>query len=621
MSNEKGELILLKLNWKLVLCLAVVFSLIIISGGAMAEENVKIVILGTSDTHSNLYGFTYEDNTETSNNGMARISSYVNEVREENTNVLVVDNGDTYQGTILADAIYNKKDDVVHPVSKVFNNLGYDALVLGNHEFNFGLDFVERIKSELEFPVLAANVVYEDGEEFAKPYIIVEKEGVKIGIIGLTNPNAPRWDGEKVDGLVFGSVTDIGKKYAKQLLEEEKVDVLAVVAHVGMVPEFDEEEGSDGAARLLAEVPEIDVLLLGHYHTNSAEQRGNTLIGSPRNDGRDIVRFDLELAKKDGKYEIVNREVVTVDMTDVAPDEEVRELIRQEHEITIDFISGGGGLDGEIAGGGIFGQAGADFQPPNEIRGIPEGKLRDTAVIELIGKVQLAVSGADVTAVALFQDNSDLKKGDINYGNLFSIYKFDNTLYTVDVTGKELKAYMEWSASHYNTWKPGDISISFDSDVPGYLYDMFKGIDYKIDLSKPVGARIVDLKYKGEPLQDDEVLVLAVNNYRYSSALKAFGLIEANRSWYSSQAIREYLAEYIEEQGVIYPEISNNWEIVGVDLEHPLRDEIIALVNANKIHTPYNNSLNIQELEAQGIIKDGKVIPPTEEIGEEHKSR
>jgi 2',3'-cyclic-nucleotide 2'-phosphodiesterase/3'-nucleotidase len=601
--------------------LVVVLGFLGLAGGALAEENVKIVILGTSDTHSNLYGFSYEDNKETSNNGMARIATYVQEVRAENPYVILLDNGDTYQGTILADAIYNKKDDVVHPVSKVYNYLNYDALVLGNHEFNFGLEFVERIQNELEFPVLAANAVYEGGQEFTKPYLIVEKAGVKIGIIGLTNPNAPRWDGEKVDGIIFDSITASGKKYGKQLLEEEKVDLLVVVAHVGMTPEFDEEEGSDGAAKLLAELPEINVLLLGHYHTNSAERIGNTLVASPRSEGRDIVRYDLELAKKGDGYEVVKAEVVTVDMTDVVPDQALRELIQEEHAITIDFISGGGGLGAEIAGGGIFGQAGADFQPPNEIRGIPEGKIRDTAVIELIAKVQLEVSGADVTAVALFQDNSDLKKGDINYGSLFSIYKFDNTLYTVDVTGKELKAYMEWSASHYNTWKPGDISISFDPDVPGYLYDMFKGVDYKIDLSQPVGSRIVDVMFKGKPLEDDQVLVLAVNNYRYSSGLKAFNLVEANRRWYSSQAIREYLAEYIEEQGVIYPEVSNNWQIVGVDLNHPLREEIIALVNDKKIHTPYNNSLNIQELEKQGIIQNGKVIPPTEDIGEEQKSR
>ena len=580
-------------------------------------ESIKLTILGTSDTHSNLYGFTYEDDVETSNNGMARISIYLKEMRDKNPNTILIDNGDTYQGTILADAIYNKKPEEIHPVSKVFNHMKYDAVVLGNHEFNFGTDFVDKIVNELEMPVLAANANYKDGRELANPYTIVEKDGVKIGILGLTNPNVPRWDGEKVDSIEFTSITDAGKKYAKILKEDEKVDVLIVSAHVGMIPEYDEEGGSDGAEKLLEEIPEIDVLLLGHYHTSSAEKIGNTLVGSPRNNGRDIVQFDLELAKKDGKYVVLNGDVQTVDMESVEPDQEIRDLIKDEHQTTIDFIKGEGVGEDGVSGGGIFGQASADFQPKNEIEGIPEGKLRDTAVIELIAKVQLEVSGADVTSVALFQDKSDIKAGDVNYGSLFNIYKFDNTLYTVDVTGKELKDYMEWSTSHYNTWKPGDISISFDENVPGYLYDMFKGVDYKIDLSKPAGERIVDVKYKGDLLKDDEVLTLAVNNYRYSSGLKANKLIAANKKWESPKAIRDYLAEYIQKEGTISPEISNNWEIIGVDLDHPLRDEIIDLVNNKKLPIPYKHSLNVQELEAQGIIKDGEIVAPNDDVDQE----
>jgi len=586
-------------------------------GGEVDKDIIHLTILGTSDTHSNLYGYTYEDQKEATNNGVARISTFVKEIRANNPNTILIDTGDTFQGTILADAVYNKMLDVTHPVSKVLNHMKYDAMVLGNHEFNFGMSFVDKIVNELDMPVLAANAVYKDGKKLAEPYTIIEKAGLKIGILGLTNPNAPRWDGEKVDSVEFSSVPEVGKKYAKILKEDEKVDILIVAAHVGMIPEYDEENGSDGAEKLLEEVPYIDVLLLGHYHTKSAEIIGNTLVGSPRNSGRDVVKFDLTIEKKDGKVVVVDRSVTTVDMEGVEPDQEIRDLIGEEHKATIDFINGEGDSESGISGGGIFGEATADFQPKNEIDGIPEGKLRDTAVIDLIAKVQLEVSGADVTSVALFQDKSDIKAGKINYGDLFNIYKYDNTLYTVDVTGKELKAYMEWSAQHYNTWKPGDITISFDENVPGYLYDMFEGVEYKIDLSKPVGERIVDVKFKGEPLRDDQVLTLAVNNYRYSSGLKAEKLISGNKKWESPKAIRDYLAEYIQRVGVISPEVSNNWEIVGIDLNHPLRDEIIKLVNDKKLPVPYYKSLNIYELEEAGIIKDGKVIPPDEEVDQE----
>ena len=139
----------------------------------------------------------------------------------------------------------------------------------------------------------------------------------------------------------------------------------------------------------------------------------------------------------------------------------------------------------------------AKFQPENEIAGLPEGKLRDTAVMDLINQIQLENSGADVSAAALFKGTSDLPKGDINYGNIFDIYKFDNTLYRVSVTGAELKAYMEWSAECYNQWQEGDINISFDPEYPDYLYDMFAGVDYEIDLSQPKGQRIQNVMFHG----------------------------------------------------------------------------------------------------------------------------
>jgi 2',3'-cyclic-nucleotide 2'-phosphodiesterase/3'-nucleotidase len=292
-------------------------------------------------------------------------------------------------------------------------------------------------------------------------------------------------------------------------------------------------------------------------------------------------------------------------MKDYAPSEALRSIpeVKEAHEKTIAFVNGGTkNADGTVSGG-VFGTASADFQPVNEIKGIPEGKLRDTAVMTLINKVQLLNSGADVSAAALFKDTSDIKAGPINYGTIFGIYKFDNTLYKVEVTGAEMKAYMEWSAACYNQWKPGDISISFNPEKPGYLYDMFAGLDYQIDLSKPAGQRIVNVMFKGHPLADDEKLMLAVNNYRYSSGLKAQKLVAGKRCWESSNSIRDMLVAYIKEQGTLKPEVNNNWSIVGVDLSSPYRDEVIKMVNDGKLEVPYAKSLNVNDLKAAGVIK------------------
>ena len=581
-------------------------SLVIFAAGfaafakSAAKSSKTITVIGTTDMHGNIWGYSYEDNKETTNNGIARVYSYIESVRKENPGrVVLVDNGDTFQGTILTDDLYNKQEGK-HPMVSVLNFMKYDAMALGNHEYNFGLGLIKRIQAQAKFPILGANVRYANGKEFAKPYTIVKRSGVRIGIIGLTNPDVPRWDGEKVSALQFESVAD-GAKAAYDKIKN-KCDFVIGVAHVGFFPEYDEDHGTDAGETILKACPEIKVLMLGHAHVTLNEKVGDAQVLACRNGAREVARFDVTL---DAHNRITNVSGTIVDMKDYAPSEAIRSLpdVKEAHEKTIAFVTGGAVNDDGTVSGGVFGTASADFQPKNEIRGIPEGKLRDTAVLDLINKVQLLNSGADVSAAALFKDTSDIKAGPINYGNIFDIYKFDNTLYLVEVTGAELKRYMEWSAACYNQWKPGDISISFNPEKPGYLYDMFAGVDYQIDLSKPAGERIVHLTFKGKPIGDDQKLKLAVNNYRYSSALKTQKLVEGKRSWESSQSIRDMLVAYIKEHGTISPEVDNNWSITGVDLSSPYREEVIKMVNDGKLDVPYAKSLNIDELKAKGLIR------------------
>ena len=332
---------------------------------------------------------------------------------------------------------------------------------------------------------------------------------------------------------------------------------------MGTHAEFDEDNGSDSGLKILEDNPQVDVLQVAHNHTVVNEMQGSTPVGGVRNGGRDIARFDVTV---DANKNVTSATVTIVDMADVEPSQALRDLalIQEAHQATIDFIQGGSGEDGQ--GGVSLGSTTARFQPDNEIAGIPAGKLQDTAVMDLINQIQLEQSGADVSAAALFKDTSDLPEGDINYGNIFDIYKFDNTLYRVTVTGAELKAYMEWSAECYNQWVPGDVSISFDPEYPGYLYDMFAGVDYEIDLSKPKGERIQNVMFQGQPLADDQLLTLAVNNYRYSSALKSQGLVEGKRDWESSNSIRDMIVAYFAEHSPVEPKVDNNWRITGVDL-------------------------------------------------------
>ena len=566
---------------------------------AEADAGEKhITILGTSDMHGNIWGFSYEDNAETANNGMARLYTYIQQVRAENPNTILIDAGDDIQGTIMTDDLYNKTPEEPHPVIAAMNYMGYDAMTLGNHEFNWGIPTMQTILSQAEFPVLAANVTDADGNYVTGAgWTIVEKDGVKVAVIGVVTPDVPIWDGGKegIEDVTFEAANVAVGKAIDAI--GDQADVIVVSAHMGMYAEFDEEGGSDSAQKILDDNPEIDVLQVAHNHVVVNEKQGDVVIGGVRNGGRDIARFDLTLDKDNN---VVDAAVEIVDMTDVTPSQEIRDiaLVAEAHQKTIDYIAGGTDESGEPLP--PLGSTTAKFQPENEIRGIPAGRVMDTAVMDLINQIQLENSGADVSAAALFKDTSDLPAGDINYGNIFDIYKFDNTLYRVTVTGAELKAYMEWSAECYNQWKEGDINISFDPEYPDYLYDMFAGVDYEIDLSQPKGERIKNVMFKGEPLADDQTLTLAVNNYRYSSALKAQGIVSGTKEWESSNSIRDMIVAYFAEHSPVAPTVDNNWKIVGVDLseDDPRRAELISYINDGLLDPPYAASYNLADYDA-----------------------
>ena len=580
----------------ILIILAVVIMAGLMSFSAFAQDDeTHVVILATSDLHGNIWSFSYEDGKETTNNGMARLYTYIKQVREENPIVFLVDGGDDIQGTIMTDDIANKNPDEPHPVINAMNFMGYDSMTLGNHEFNWGITNMMKILGQAEFPVLGANVLDADGN-FVTGYgwTIIERGGVKLAVIGVVTPDIPIWDGGK-EGIL-DTTFEAGYEAVAKAIEEigDQADIIMVSAHMGQFAEFDEDGGSDAGEKIVTENPAVDILQVAHMHITVNSEVEGTPIVAVRNSGREIARIDVTLDKDKNITGIATQ---IVDMADYEPDAEIREipLVAEMHQQTVDFISGGTGDDGEA--GEPLGITTEKFQPENEIAGLPEGKLQDTAVMDLILNIQLLNSGADVTACALFKDTSDLPEGNINYGNIFDIYKYDNTLYTIDVTGAELKGYMEWAAECYNQWVPGDINISFDPEYPGYLYDMFQGVDYEINLSKPKGERIENVIYHGEPLKDDEIIKLAVNNYRYSSGLKAQNLAAGKRDWESSNSIRDMIVAYFDENSPVAPTVNNNWKITGVDLskDDPRRAEIIGYINEGLLPTPYEKSYNLAD--------------------------
>ena len=578
-----GKILSVALSMAMVLSLSVT--------ALAAEGETHLTIIGTSDTHGNIWGYSYEDMKESTGDGLARVSTYVSQVREENPNTILVDAGDTIQGTIMTDDLYSK-DTTDHPVPAALDYMSYDAWVLGNHEFNFGVDTLKEIIAQTDVPVLAANIKNADGSYFTGAgYTIVERGDVKVAIIGVTTPNIPRWDGTKqgVADLTFESMADA----VADCIEEigDGADVIMVSTHAGLSAEYST-DGADAAQTILDKCPEVDVLQLGHTHTTYINNDGAIPVGETKNNAGEVVRYDLTL---NADKEITSATVETVSMKGVEPDQGLRDVpaVKAAQEKAVSFIQDN-----------VLGHAAADFQPANEIKGLPEGRLQDTAVIDLIGTVQLENSGADVTAVALFKDTSDLKKGDLNYGNMFDIYKYPNVLYTVEVTGAEMKAYMEWAAECWNQWQPGDINISFNPDKAGYLHDHFIGLNYEVNLSKPAGERIENVTFQGEPLTDDMTLTLCVNDYRYTG-LKNEGIISGEKQWESSASVRDMLVAYLAEHDPLEPVVDNNWKITGVDLQldNPERAAYIEKINAGELATPYNKSINLNE--ANNVVVNG----------------
>ena len=523
-----------------------------LSSAALAAGNgeTHLTIIGTSDTHGNIWGYSYEDMKESTGDGLARVSAYVNQVRSENPNTILVDAGDTIQGTIMTDDLYSK-DTASHPVAAALNYMDYDAWTLGNHEFNFGVDTLKSILEQVDMPVLAANIKNADGSYFTGAgYTIVERGGVKVAIIGVTTPNIPRWDGTKqgVADLTFEPMADAVAACIQEI--GGQADVIMVSTHAGLGAEYSA-DGSDAAQTILDKCPEVDVLQLGHTHTtyiNSAP----IPVGEAKNNAGEVVRYDLTL---NADKEITSATVETVSMEGIEPDQGLRELpaVKSAQEKT--------------------------------------------------------VSGADVTAVALFKDTSDLKKGDLNYGNLFDIYKYPNVLYTVKVSGAEMKAYMEWAAACWNQWKEGDVSISFNPQKPGYLHDHFIGLNYEVNLSKPAGERIENVTFQGKPLTDDMTLTLCVNDYRYTG-LKNEGIISGEKEWESSASVRDMLVAYLAEHDPLEPAVDHNWKITGVDLQkdNPDRATLIELVNTGRLESPYSQSLNLGTYsEVLGMVDNVKV--------------
>ncbi len=516
------------------------------------KETKKIVVIGTTDIHGHIFPINYFNGKE-EKQGLAKIFTKIKEIRKENKNTILFDSGDLLQGTPLTDYYSKKEKNSLNPMIKAMNIMGYDALGIGNHEYDYGLDNLSKAVEDAKFSMLSANTYYYGTDKNVfKPYIIKEIDGVKVGIIGFTTPGVAIWSKNLVDKKYqFGDILLSAKKFIPEL--EKQSDIIIAIPHTGLEEEkglggYDTNSGipPENVGKLLAKnFPQIDVLLLGHTHTEIKEMFENGVIISQADKFGDMLSMvDLEMERNQGKWVIIKKSAKTISVKDVEADKELMEKLKAENENTINYVNSSVGQS-------------------NDELIAKSGRTKDTAIIDLINYVQMQTTGADISATSLFNEDAIIPKGKVSIANIAGLYLYENTLFSIKVTGKQLKEYMEMSSMYYSNFDENG-KLVINKKVPGYNYDMFSGVDYQIDIKEAQGNRIKSLKFKGKNIKDTDTFTLALNSYRQSGG-GGYEMLKGSPIVYSkNESIRDLLIDYIQKKETISQNdfFKKNWEVI-----------------------------------------------------------
>ena len=557
-----------------------------VAGGAPAASaclwplQMDLQILATSDTHGRFLPWDYAANKADTSGSVAQQAAAIAQRRTPST--IVVDAGDTIQGNSAELFL----QDEMHPMSAGMNAIGYDVWVTGNHEFNFGMDTLKRVIAQQKAKVLVGNVYAPDGTPLADGYTILNKQGVKVGVIGMVTPNITRWDSKNLEGWTVTNPVDECRKLTKQL--RGQVDVLLGVMH--MDPESEYGVYGSGARDLAEACPEFDVIVAAHGHRSvPGEMINGVLVVENSGNASTLSEIHLQLKRKwDGGWSIDQRTSEIVSMKDLPADAALsQQLAGYDARAKADAET----LIGELRGG--------NMAPENDVVNIPQPMVQDTALLDFINEVQMYYTGAKVAATSLTSMTSQMKEGPIRKCDTASIYTYQNTLYKLEMNGAQLRSFMEWSAGFFKTWVPGDLTVAFDPSTRYYLYDAFEGVNYEIDVSQEPGGRIRNLTWPdGSPVRDEEVFTVAVNNYRATTQLLIAADIFAPGEPLPKLleidvrgdlgGIRELLGEYIRtvKGGVIQPKVNNNWKLVGTNWDEAMRAQALKLLAEGKMPLP-----------------------------------
>ncbi|HET7614356.1 MAG TPA: 5'-nucleotidase C-terminal domain-containing protein, partial [Gemmatimonadaceae bacterium] len=452
-----------------------------------------------------------------------------------------------------------------------------DAAAIGNHEYNYGVSYLDSAVRQATFPFLSANTyrLNPAGVHAYNAWTIVERDGVKVGIVGATTPGVMVWDATNISGrLRFGDIVPAVRQ-AVQEVRGAGADVVVVTMHSGLNEPSSYDTVSTGlpsenvAARVASEVPGIDLLLYGHSHR---EQRGTTigrtLLIQPKNWATSVDIAHLTVSRSGGRWSVTDRRSDLVQAAGHAEDSAVLAATEAVHRETVVYVT-------------------TPIGTTTERWSADSARIKDTPIIDFMLETERKAAGTDLASTAAFSTDVVLGPGPITIAQVAQLYPYDNTLRAVRITGKQLRDYLEFSSRYYPTPSSPTAPLAPDPRVPGYNFDIVSGVDYVIDVSRPIGSRITRLDFKGQPVKDTDTFTMALNNYRQTGGGGYAMLAGAPVVYDRQQEIRQLLIDEVKARGTLRQSdyFVPNWRLVrGSTATLPPGTRVLRIIATNDFH-------------------------------------
>ena len=518
----------------------------------LAAGAATLTVLHTSDLHGHVHPRDTLSDRDFGE-GLARVATVARSVRQAGHPMLLLDSGDTIEGTPMQALVFRKGvGDGTDPTVRAMNRIGYDAMAVGNHEFDFGRERLEKSRREARFPWLSANIVSGDGRPAFPPYIVREIAGARVGILGLTTKNVPGWElASRIAGLKFLDTVETARRYVPVLRGKERCDVVIVITHQGFErdPETGEDRGTseeNQAYALATEVPGIDLLLTGHTHTDIAPRKlGGAWISQPGRYGNTLTRFDLSLSRQGKRWKIDSVKGRNLPMKGVAPDPEITAAVSVEHDAAMKALA-------EVV---------ATLEAPVTAR---EARTADTALLDWLHAVQRRAGRAELSFASLLPGGlATWQAGPLTARQVNQFYPYENTLVTVRATGRQVRQALEAAARCVSglALEEGRPVWKRNPAVWGYNCDTMEGAEYALDPTRPEGKRLLFLRRGGRDVGDEEVFTVAINSYRAAGGGGYSVWRDCPRISESQSGLRDLLLEDARSRKTLKLETDLNWSL------------------------------------------------------------